>query len=251
MTYSLNIDTAKNGTLTVKWSDLDALALYANLQSGFYLQSEQSFSKELLLDNFKNWNQMFWSQRENQGMFNYPEGAKILDIGAGMSVVDLLLYNYIPNSEFYLLDVENLDQDFATLGPRTICYSETYPYYNSWAPVKDAIMTSNFDQNRFNFLNAIDQIPQELDVITSYLSWCCHYPKDIYWDKVFTSLKTGGKLILDVRPLHNRDVIEEISDAMKSHPVKFTFPKVPNYVDTFNGPEKDVVGYRCMWSKKS
>ena len=192
---------------------------------------------------------MFWSQRENQGMLNYPDGAKILDIGAGVSVIDLLLYNYIPNSNFYLLDVENLDQNFAALGPRTVCYSENYPYYNSWDPVKDAISTSKFDNERFNFLSSIDQLTDNMDVITSYLSWCFHYPKDVYWDKVFDSLKTGGKLILDVRPLHDRNVIGEISDVMKCDPVKFAFPKVPNYVDTFNGPEKDIVGYRCMWTK--
>jgi hypothetical protein len=186
MEYTLDINTAK-GNLSVKWADVDKLALYANLQSGFYLQSEQSFSKELLLANFKNWNQMFWSQRENQGMLNYSDGAKILDIGAGMAVVDLLLYNYIPNSNFYLLDVENLDQSFATLGPRTVCYSENYPYYNSWDPVKDAISTSNFDNKRFNFLSSIDQVTDKMDVITSYLSWCFHYPKDTYWDKVFDS----------------------------------------------------------------
>lgn len=250
MNYTLNIQTNK-GPIAVKWSNVDQLALYANLQSGFYLQSNQSFSKELLLENFAHWNQMFWDQRQNQGMLNYTDGSKILDIGSGMSVIDLLLCNYIPNSKFFLLDNDELNQDFAKLGPREVCYSEHYPYYNSWDPVKDAITTSKFDSSRFLFLNSIDQIQEEMDVVTSYLSWCFHYPKDVYWDKVFDLLKTDGKLILDVRPLHDKDVIGEISESMKSEPVKFAFPKVPNYVDTFNGPEKDIVGYRCMWIKNS
>lgn len=249
MQYTLDIQTNK-GLINVKWSNVDDLALYANLQSGFYLQSNQSFSKDLLLENFTAWNQMFWNQRQNQGMLDYSDGSKILDIGAGMSVIDLLLYNYIPDSKFYLLDTETLDKDFAIVGPRDICYSENYPYYNSWAPVKDAIATSGFNINRFNFLNSIDQV-EEMDVVTSYLSWCFHYPKDIYWDKVFKILKPGGKLVLDIRLLHDRDVIGEITEAMKSHPVTFAFPKVPNYVDTFSSPEKDIIGYRCLWTKQS
>lgn len=249
MDYTLSIKTESNQNLNVRWSDVDKLALYANLQSGFYLQSNQSFSKELLVANFEHWNQMFWSQREKQGMLDYSPGSKILDIGAGMSVIDLLLYNYVPDSKFYLLDNENLDEKFAKLGPREVCFDEKYPYYNSWEPVKDAISTSEFDADRFVFVNSIDQIKEEMDVVTSYLSWCFHYPKDVYWPRVFDLLKSKGKLILDVRPLHDRDVIGEITESMKSEPVKFTFPKVPNYVDTFNGPEKDVIGYRCMWIK--
>ncbi len=250
MEYTLKIITDK-GLSVVKWSDVDDLARYANLQSGFYLQSEQSFSRDLLLSNFTYWNQTFWNQRQNQGMLNYPSGSKILDIGAGMSVIDLLLYNYIPNSEFYLLDNEELNSDFAKLGPRKICYSEQYPYYNSWDPVKDAIKTSEFDSKRFFFLNSIDQVKEPVDVITSYLSWCFHYPKDVYWTSVFELLKNKGKLIVDVRPLHDRDIIGEISESMKSEPIKFAFPKVPTYVDNFNGPDKDIVGYRCMWVKNS
>lgn len=250
MEYTLNIQTNK-GPVAVKWSNVNNLALYANLQSGFYLQSNQSFSKELLLENFVSWNQMFWNQRQNQGMLDYAEGSKILDIGAGMSVIDLLLYNYVPNSKFYLLDNEEMNTDFAKLGPREICYSENYPYYNSWSPVKDAITTSNFNEDRFVFLNSIYEVQEQMDVITSYLSWCFHYPKETYWVKAYELLKFGGKLILDIRPLHNQDVIGEISEIMKSNPVKFAFPKVPNYVDTFNGPEKDIVGYRCMWIKNT
>ncbi len=248
MEYTLKIRTNKGPTF-VKWSNVDDLARYANLQSGFYLQSDQSFSRELLLDNFEFWNQMFWDQRQNQGMLDYSDGSKILDIGAGMSVIDLLLYNYVPNSKFYLLDNEELNSDFAKLGPRKICYSEQYPYYNSWAPVKDAISASNFDPNRFLFLSSIDQIKEQMDVVTSYLSWGFHYPKDVYWTPVFDILKTGGKLVLDIRPLHDRDIIGEITEAMKSEPTKFSFPKVPTYVDNFDGPNKDVVGYRCMWIK--
>jgi hypothetical protein len=82
MEYTLNIETNK-GPISVKWSNLDDLALYANLQSGFYLQSNQSFSKDLLLNNFKDWNQMFWNQtniaRKGQGPLWKNMGSKAED----------------------------------------------------------------------------------------------------------------------------------------------------------------------------
>ncbi len=246
--FALVVDSNK-GKLTVKWSDAVTLAKYANIQSGFYLSENQSFSVELLEQKFYAWNQMFWSQREKQGMFDYPDGAKILDIGAGTSIVDLLLYNYIPNSTFYLLDNEGWDEKFAELGVPNISYGDDYPIYNNWSPVLDAIQSSNFDKDRFYFLNSTSAFPEDLDVITSYLSWCFHYPKDVYWTQANESLKVGGKLILDVRPLHDRDVIGEISEQMKSKPVKFAFPKVSQLVDDFDGPDPEVTGYRCMWVK--
>lgn len=249
MPYTLTVKTKRRGDISITWNNVDQLSIYSNLQSGFYLQENQTFSKDLLFKHFEHWNQMFWTQREDQGMLDYPDGANILDIGAGMAVIDLLLYNYIPNSKFYLLDKEDWDESFAEFGTPKICYGKTYPFYNSWRPVKDAIESSQFDQSRFKFISQYQEIPENLDVVTSYLSWCFHYPKETYWDKVFNSLKTGGKLILDVRPLHDKDILGEISEQMKSSPVTFAFPKVPSYVDEFDGPEKNITGYRCMWIK--
>ncbi len=240
---------SKKGNLIVKWKDAVTLAKYANIQSAFYLSENQSFSVELLEQKFTPWNQLFWSHREKQGMFDYPDNARIMDIGCGVSAVDLLLYSYIPNSTFFLLDNEGWDDKFAELGIPNISYGDNYPVYHNWNPVMDAIEASNFDKSRFNFLSSDSKFPEDLDVVTSYLSWCFHYPKEVYWEKVQKSLKVGGKLILDVRPLHDRDIIGEISEAMKSKPVTFTFPKVSKYVDDHEGPDPNITGYRCMWTK--
>lgn len=249
MSYTLTINSNR-GELSVSWNDVDNLAYYANFQSGFYLQKTQSFEKELLHEHFQKWNQMFWDQRQQQGMFDYSDGDKILDIGSGISVVDLLLYSYIPNSTFYLLDNQGWDEKFAEPGIPSVSYSEKYPFYHSWDPVSDAIKTSKFDPDRFIFLNSDSKFPEDLDVVTSYLSWCFHYPKEVYWDKVIDSLKIGGKLIVDIRPLHNKDIMGEISESFKSNPITFTFPKVEKYVDDFDGPDPTVTGYRCMWIRK-
>jgi hypothetical protein len=247
-TYTLDIDSDR-GKLLVSWNDLDTLAKYAGTQAGFYLDTERDLFK-LHDKHFKEWNQMFWSQRQNLKMFDFPDNAKIVDIGAGVAVVDLLLYSYIPNSQFYLIDKEVWELDKPENSPPLVSFSKKYPRYNTWSPVKDAISTSKFDLHRFNFLDTEDTFPKDVDVVMSYLSWCFHYPKEIYWDQVMANLKTNGKLVLDVRPMHDQDVIGEISEQLKCDPIKFAFPKLPDFVDTFIDVEEDASGYRCCWIKK-
>jgi hypothetical protein len=249
MEYTLSIKSDKC-PLTVTWPDVDKLSLFANLQSGFYLQDSKSLEKELLLQNFQQWNQMFWNQRATQGMFDLPNGSTIIDIGSGIAVVDLLLYSYIPNSTFYLVD--KVQRNLNSLGdelPKTPFLENNYPFYNDWDIVTEAIKASGFDQERFKFLQPSDQFPEDVDAITSYFSWCFHYPKETYWDRAMYSLKKGGKLILDIRPLHEKDVIEEISEQIGSKPVKFAFPALRPSLDTYKAVTPGVSGYRCMWIK--
>lgn len=244
--YTLTINSNK-GPLSVSWKDVETLALYASTQAGFYLQDSKDHL-ELHHTHFRLWNQRFWDQRYNQGVFDINQNAKIVDIGAGVAVVDLLLYSYVPNSQFYLID-ENTWSITPDNTPPYVSFSKTYPVYNSWSPVIDAIESSGFDSSRFTMLSPADKFPTDVDIVTSYLSWCFHYPKETYWDKVMGSLKVGGKLVLDVRPLHDRDVIGEISEELKATPIKFPFPKLPSYADTFLNVDPNITGYRCLWTK--
>jgi hypothetical protein len=248
LNFKLSVLSDK-GTLSVKWSDTKNLAKYASIQSGRYLKNNTNII-DLHRQYFEDWNQMFWTQRQNMGAFNLPNGATILDIGAGASVVDLLLYSYIPDSKFYLLDKDEWGIKFLDNNLPTVCFSESYPFYNSWDVVKDAIITSGFDSSRFEFLNPCSSFPEQVDAVTSYFSWCFHYPKELYWNKVMQSLKYGGKLILDVRLLADKNVIEEISEQLGSNPVTIPFPKLPNYVDSYPTVVEGISGYRCMWEKK-
>lgn len=242
--YTLSVNSNK-GPLEVKWTHPIELAKYANLQSGFFLGDIQSYGIELLEGKFQNWNQTFWTLRHDKGMLDFPDGARILDIGAGMSVIDLLLYSYVPNSKFYLLDrTSDFTEEIGTILPK-IAYATDYPFYHSWAPVIDAIVTSGFSTDRFTFLDIADKFPEDLDAVTSYLSWCFHYPKEAYWDKAYNSLKVGGKLILDVRTLNDRDVTGEISEQMKSVPVTWDMPYVGPHIDKYGAK-----GKRCMWIKQ-
>ena len=231
------------GPLHVSWGNVLELSKYANMQAGLYIKGPRN-TLQLFFENFPKWNQDFWNGRHKYGTFDLPDGARIMDIGCGVAAVDLLLYSYIPNSKFWLLDKNALEW------ADPIYYSDNYPGYNSWSTIEDAIRTSNFDRNRFTLMEPTHTFPEDLDCVTSYFSWCFHYPKETYWDRAYGALKKGGKLVLDVRELNDRDVIGEITEQMKSKPVLFPYPRVPEHFDAYEQPTKWVMGYRGVWEKK-
>lgn len=240
--YTLKIETDR-GPLTVNWNDANNLALWSNIQAGLYLQKTNSL--QTFYEYFPRWYQMFWDARAKQGLFNLPDDSIIMDIGCGVAVIDLLLAQYLPNSKFYLLDKEGFN-----FYPG-VYYDPNYPEYNSWEPVHDAIHATNLDSSRFNILSPSDSWPEQVDVITSYLSYCWHYPKDTYWKNVLSTLKIGGKLILDVRNLPDKDIVGEISEDMKSKPIAHWFDiKLPSHIDNMPAPQEGMpVGGRLMWTR--
>lgn len=240
--YELKINTDR-GDLKIKWNNANNLALWANIQSGLYLQ--QTNSLQTFYEYFPRWYQMFWNDRARQGLFDLTDDATILDIGSGVAVIDLLLASYLPQSKFYLLDKEGFKFQ------QGIYYDVEYPEYNSWEPVRDAISATDLDASRFTMLSPTDQWPTEIDCITSYISYCWHYPKELYWDKIMETLKIGGKLILDVRTLPDRDIVAEITKDMKSSPTIYWFDsKLPAHIDDMPAPKNgDPVGGRMIWTR--
>jgi SAM-dependent methyltransferase len=241
--YELRVNTDR-GPLSVKWNDADTLARWSNIQAGLYLQNTNSL--QTFYEYFPRWYQMFWDARYKQGLFNIPDNSVILDIGSGVAVIDLLLASYLPESKFYLLDKEGFE-----FYPG-VYYDANYPTYNNWGPVNDAIGATGLDPNRFTMMHPTDQWPEQVDVITSYLSYCWHYPKDTYWHKILEVLKPGGKLILDVRTLSDRDIVAEITEDMKSEPVAHWFDvKLPAHIDNMPPPaEGTPVGGRLIWTRQ-
>lgn len=240
--YDLTIHSDR-GPLNVSWSNVLELARWHNMQAGLYIKGPKN-TLQLFFENFAKWNQDFWYGRQKLGTFNLPDGAKIVDVGCGVAVVDMLLYSYIPNSKFWLIDAND-----STWGP-PVYYSSEYPVYNSWGPIEDAIATSGFDRSRFTIQQPGTQFPEDVDCIMSYFSWCFHYPKETYWDQAYNSLKKGGKLVLDVRSLNDRDTLEEITEQMKCKPVLYPYPNMPDVFDAYQSPNPYVMGYRGVWEKK-
>jgi hypothetical protein len=251
----LNINSNK-GILTVKWSNKDALVKYLTPQRGCYFadlsniiwESKNKFEPVHNLY-FHSKYQERWSWMEELFFKDISDKSKIVDIGCGSSIIDLLLCSYVSNSTFYLVDKEG---DWPTnLNPRSVSYSENHPFYHSWDIVEDAINTSGFDKKRFNFLNPENDFPDDIDLIMSSASWCWHYSKDQYWNRVMKSLKLGGKLFLDVRLLKDRDIIGEISEEFKSEPKCIKIPLMPEYLDNSPNVDPETIGYSCLWIKNA
>ena len=248
---------SRKGILTVKWSDTDSLAFYSTPQAGCFFDNitdikwnDKNKFRALHAKNFYSWHQLNWDQRDSLLTFDIKDGSKIVDIGCGAAVVDLLLYSYVPNSTFYLIDKE-AEWPGGTTTPLAVHYTEDHPFYHSWSVVDDAIKTSDFDRNRFNFLNPHDAFPEDVDLIMSSASWCFHYSKDQYWSRVLKSLKIGGKLFLDIRLLPDRDIINEISEELKSTPAMIKITQVPEYLDIEPNVTPGVLGYRCLWTRNN
>lgn len=242
--YILKIETDR-GNIELQWKDANELARWGNIQGGLYIKGQKS-TLQTFYELFPKWCQMWWTRRHGQGLFDLPNDAKIVDVGSGVAVQDLLLAKYLPSSTYTLVDREGFEWN------GTWYYDKNYPEYHSWSPVHDGIKSSNLDPNRFTMQGPNDDWPDEVDAVTSYLSWCWHYPKDTYWQKVIDHLKVGGKFAVDVRLLPDRDVMGEINEAMKSEPIStIAFHDVPKHVDDYtqNG-ERLVSGYSAVWIRK-
>lgn len=242
MTEKFELYTTDRGTLEISWSDLENLYNFASVQNGGYGQGKIVDPAGLFKKYFSVWNTRLWNTRKNMSVFDLPNNSKIMDIGCGLAITDLLLYSYIPESKIYLLDKEE-PFDFNNYNYFDETYGTKHPFYHSWKPIEDAITTSNFDRSRFTLLEPDDSFPEDLDLVMSFFSWCWHYPKEMYWDRVLKSLKKGGKLYLDVKDLPDKNVMDEISEELKSNPITIRIPK-PKNVEMDNG-----VGYHCLWTK--
>lgn len=266
--YKLTIDSDK-GPLEVMWSDQDNLIKWHSLQHSFYGREPKHYI-ESFYQNFTSLTAHKFDQSLKMGAFDLPSFPKIVDVGSGIAIIDLILYSYIPNSKYWLIDEDDFvflnsqnmkeltcsDEDFVSekfvevsqslvelyglngFYDKMLSMSENHPFYNSWEPVKDAISSSNFDASRFFMMSPENNITEEVDLIMSFYSWCWHYERKVYWDKLIPSLKKKGKLLLDILTNDFNDILE-IDELMKCNSKKKIHFK----------NEDNKTGYRCLWVK--
>lgn len=136
---------------------------------------------------------------------------KILDIGAGMGGIDLLIakyYNY--STDIFLLDKEGMsDKIVAGFHSNQINFS----HYNSFSLVKDFLVGNGVPISKIHTIDISNEsFPQKIyfDLIISFLSWGFHYPVDTYIEDVYQSLHKNGILIIDIRKgTHGEKMLEE------------------------------------------
>jgi hypothetical protein len=257
---------SNKGPLTVKWNNVQKLAAAWSIQTqmgGGGVTSLSNFFK-----NFDTYHNKLWMLNQNFGVYDLPDTPTIIDIGAGASIMNMFAYKYLPNSKFYLIDKQNWD----VTNTSKVNYSrraDDQCWKHDWSVAEDAITSSNFDRQKFNFLDVNDNWDCKADLITSSMAWGMHFHKSVYWDRCIKSLKVGGKLVLDINAFWLTGMVNEIDEELKcKHTIMVSFPKsmisidtdkylkilksfYPNvkYDDTLEYGT-DIVAARCMWTRK-
>lgn len=211
--------------LSLTWTNIQELRKWSRMQLGeAYFPVSLSDSEFMSLFEKRiqnNWNRI----ASNVDVTKFK---KIVDVGSGVSTPDLLASKCNPTAEFYLVDKSEYSRKY-----NGIYYQDVHGHYNSWNVVEDCINSSGLDRNKFNFLDPNDAWPTDVDLVLSTFSWCWHYPKETYWNKVLSSLKVGGVLLVDVLNLSDRDVVQEISDELGSTPTVISKMKMDAHLNPF------------------
>lgn len=250
------------GPLTVKWSNVQKLAASWLTQTSGHGNGEVS-----LLNFFKNfdlYHNKMWYLNQSFGMYDLPKDPVIVDVGAGTATMNMFIHKYLPSSKFYLID---RDQWIPSEDPNTVRSFDNMCWKHDWTVVEDAITSSRFNKNNFCFLNHLDNWNFESDLITSSMAWGMHFHKNDYWERCVSSLKIGGKLVLDINSHWLQSATEEIADAFGCrHSVIFSYTrKMVNldYATTLNRLQNhypnveydvsahgaDIVATRCVWTR--
>jgi SAM-dependent methyltransferase len=124
----------------------------------------------------------------------------ILDVGCGLGGIDVLLFeHYRRDSDlrFFLLDRTQID-DQIDYG-----FRNRADFYNSFEMTRAVLTGNGLPASSVTTLEARDDagidLPQQVDLVISLISWGFHYPVATYLERTYELLKPGGRLILDVR----------------------------------------------------
>ena len=158
---------------------------------------------------------------------NLPNGATIVDIGSGNSLIDLALIALFPEKNFKFILVDSSEFDNKAEWPRKQ-YNENYITYNNWSFALKTIKLNNLPLENFTFLHPDDFKECNADVIMSFASCGWHYPLETYLDIIDAGLKKNGYVIF--MPLMNTN------DAVKKLNDRFGFAVIFN---SFNFDKKD------------
>ena len=230
----------------ISWSDTGALWHYLKYQRAIIDSNSVNTARldgielsGLLPENIQAFYSQQWRIMSNLGVYDdLPENPRILDVGSGVGFMDIVAYLHLGGAaRFFLLDRGSLE------APKSE-YSKDYPFYHNWYTTKDVLASSGIAHpGDFTFLDQGQTRlwPQDLDLITSYASWCWHYPLNTYWPQAMSSLKIGGRLVLEisdypVRPADTEtteQIIERITWDLGADPVSNQY-MTPN-------------GRRCVW----
>lgn len=141
----------------------------------------------------------------------------ILDIGCGLALSDVALYNHYKNNynnkpNIFLLDKNEFDTT------KISGFNKEYKGYNSMDAAHDILTTNGVDSDKINLYetdNFDELYDKKYDIISSFLSCGWHYDVSTYMDLFDKTLSDTGVLILDIR--HDTGQIETVKSKFNLH----------------------------------
>jgi hypothetical protein len=120
---------------------------------------------------------------------------KILDIGAGLGGIDILLHNYYSNlghpPKIFLLDKNKVDENIK------YGYSNTPSAYNNLSLAEQFFHMNNIPVEDCRFVTEYPKVT--FDIIISLISCGFHYPISEYISYIKHSIHTKTVVIMDIR----------------------------------------------------
>lgn len=246
--------------INVSWSNLDNFIDILGPQVNWFGSDPINYTRKTIIQGIA---------REYNDPLNFllsnialPDNPYIVDIGAGTSIMDLALYQFLDKkAKFYLIDGGTV-----VVPEEEILHTTEFAPYNSWAPVEDAITTNNFNKEDFVFWlpNTSDSEQAstqyenvQVDMIFSKSSYGLHYPVEVYWDRVLQILKPGGYFsLMHVLNISNQyeficshfgEPKAKIATTLKT--IKSIRPNESAYWDTLFPNEDAIWGYKAIWQR--
>jgi SAM-dependent methyltransferase len=126
-----------------------------------------------------------------------PRAVAILDIGCGIGGIDVLLHRHYGTPRLYLAD-RNRTSNQIHYG-----FAEKGAFYNSFDATRRVLLANGVPEPALRFREVGEEcrldVPEDLDLVISLISWGFHYPVAMYAEQVHVLLRPGGRVILDVR----------------------------------------------------
>jgi hypothetical protein len=212
-TLTVSITDKQSVSLELAWSGISQQSLY--LQIGFWPVTPDNDAK--VLKYLRNKVQRFLN--DTRFIFNsLPAGSTIVDVGAGNSIVDLILELAYPEKNFKYVLVDSNETMFDNNLVNRIyncqhSFDNNYVTYNSWDFVAEAIRLNKLDASKFTFCNPSNVTSIEsCGAIISLASWGWHYPIGTYLD-LCTKLDLNGYLCINP-VLNSAGAISKITQVL-------------------------------------
>lgn len=244
-------DSNTNKHLSLEWADsVEKLKQLCLPQQGPILWKNIDVSDDQVF--FENLQRIYQERWDKHYRFlNYNNKLKnskvVVEVGSGIGIHSLLLSQAYPDITFYLVDRNKVEPHFNL----NFYNEDRHGFYNDFSVTEDCINASGLDKSKFIFLNPTDDWPQDIDLVYSFMSYCWHYGKKHYWNKIQSCLNTNGNLVLDI--FYQSNAHNEISKEFGDPKLYFEFKQFAKAHNSTNSQfKKDLngtVGARFTWVK--